>query len=153
MFLTEKGYRAVAQTTDFVQQDEDFRTRMPHKTWRRGRASDGSGSARCLSPRNTDGPSPDVRSDGRRPDCALPVTASKCGDCTACTDACPGAASRDESGIHRSTEECFFDAAACYRKAGSCQRSTSAKPSRCAENVSPSVPNTAVFKAAGQPER
>jgi epoxyqueuosine reductase QueG len=48
---------------------------------------------------------------------AVPVTASRCGKCTACIDACPGRAPAGrewEAGLER---EAFFDARACYQTA------------------------------------
>ena len=92
--LRDMGYRAVAQTREYVGNGESSdNTALPHKTIAT-RASIGwigksallvtekYGSAIRLSSILTDAPL----------DCAPPVNESRCGDCMVCTDACPAGA-------------------------------------------------------------
>lgn len=89
-FLRQIGYQASAHTTKAVQQDENWRTPLPHKTvaTRAGLGWIGKscllvtpeyGSAVRLSSLVTDAPLP----------ADTPVTQSRCGGCTACMDKCP----------------------------------------------------------------
>lgn len=92
-YITQRGYRAFAQTTDAVVESEDYRTALPHKTvaTRAGLGWIGKcallvtkeyGSAVRLSSLVTDAPL----------ECAAPVNDSLCGNCMACANACPGKA-------------------------------------------------------------
>ncbi len=92
-FLRSRGFRALAQTTDAVQVGEDLRSPLPHKTvaTRAGLGWIGKngllllpefGGAVRISSLLTDAPL----------QAAEPVTASRCGDCRICVEACPAGA-------------------------------------------------------------
>lgn len=90
-FLQSQGYRAKAMTRDRVKSNEDERTPLPHKTvavlaglgWI-GKScllvTPQYGGAVRISTLLTDAPLP----------ADTPFTQSRCGDCTVCTNACPG---------------------------------------------------------------
>lgn len=93
-FLTARGFRALAQTTTTVVESAGFRTPVPHKTCatRSGLGWIGKsallvtpdfGPAVRLSSVLTDAPFDQVGS---------PIDQSRCGNCAACTNACPGQA-------------------------------------------------------------
>ena len=92
-FLKERGFDALARTTDIVEVDEDFNSGLPHKTvaTRAGLGWIGKnnllvtpeyGSAIRISSLLTDAPL----------ETAEPYLESKCGACRLCVDACPGKA-------------------------------------------------------------
>ncbi len=89
-FLHSRGYEAVAQTTDYVQTDTEFRSKLPHKSvavragigWI-GRSglliTEQFGGAVRLSSLMTNAPlEPDV-----------PQFQNRCGGCRLCVEACP----------------------------------------------------------------
>jgi len=117
--LQDTGYKAVAKTREYVGHgDSNYNTTLPHKTvatragmgWIGKSAllvTDTYGSAIRVSSILTDAPL----------DTAQPIDKSKCGDCVACTNACPaGAVSGKlwEAGLYRDE---FFDAARCHATA------------------------------------
>ena len=117
--LIEMGYKAIAQTREYVGSGEiNDNTTLPHKTvatragigWIGNCAlliTDGFGSAIRLSSIMTDAPL----------ETALPMNNSKCGDCMVCTDACPGRAVSGklwEVGLYR---DHFFDPVKCRKTA------------------------------------
>ena len=117
--LRSMGYNAIAQTREYVGSGEDKdNTTLPNKTvaTRAGigwigkcalLVTDRFGSAVRLSSILTDAPL----------ETALPINASKCGDCMACTDACPGRAVSGkpwEAGLYRDD---FFDPVKCRKTA------------------------------------
>jgi inosine/xanthosine triphosphate pyrophosphatase family protein/ferredoxin len=117
--LREAGYTAVAQTRAYVEQHEtDYQTLLPHKTvaTRAGIGWIGKcallvtkeyGSMVRISSIMTNAPF----------SLSAPVNESKCGDCTACTSACPaGAVSGKLWHVGLAREE-FFDATACRKVA------------------------------------
>lgn len=117
-FLKSKGYRAFAQTTDTVVESDDYRTGMPHKTVaaRAGLGWIGKcallvteeyGSAVRLSSLVTDAPL----------ECGIPVTASRCGSCTACTEACPGKAVSGRLWSADTDRDEFFNPYSCRKAA------------------------------------
>ena len=92
-FLKKCGYQAFANTTDVVHQDQNWCTQLPHKTvaTRAGLGWIGKscllvteqyGSAVRLSSLLTNAPLP----------CDLPITQSRCGECSVCVDHCPAKA-------------------------------------------------------------
>ena len=120
--IRETGYRAIAQTREYVTSREDAmfenETVLPHKTvaTRTGIGWIGKcallitekyGSAIRISSILTDAPL----------DTAQPINSSLCGDCLLCKEACPAGAVSGvlwETGIHRDE---FFDAAKCRKTA------------------------------------
>ena len=89
-FLKGKGYQAMANTTDAVVMNEEWRTPLPHKT-AATRAGLGWIGKNCLLVTETYGSA--VRLSTLLTDAPLPggtpVTESRCGGCTACVSQCP----------------------------------------------------------------
>jgi epoxyqueuosine reductase len=117
-FLVDKGYNAHAQARSRVRDFGVSRTLLPHKTaaTRAGLGWIGKcallvteeyGSAVRISSLLTDAGLP----------CAEPVTVSKCGDCTVCTDNCPGKAVSGRLWHAGYDRDLFFDAQSCRSKA------------------------------------
>jgi epoxyqueuosine reductase QueG len=117
--LTDAGYRAVAQTLAYVRPLEaDYRTPLPHKTvaTRAGLGWIGRcallvtreyGSAVRISSLLTDAPlTPNA-----------PVDVSGCGDCAACTAACPAQAVSGALWTPGIPREALFDARRCRETA------------------------------------
>lgn len=117
-YLRSKGYKAYAQTTEVVKDNDDYRTELPHKTvaTKAGLGWIGKstlfitkqfGSAIRLSSLVTNA----------KLECGIPVTESICGNCMLCTNACPGGAikGRNWSPLTDRTE--ILDALACRKKA------------------------------------
>jgi len=116
--LQERGFKAIAQTREYVGIGNEDAVLLPHKTiaTRAGLGWIGKcamlitneyGSMVRLSSILTDAPL----------ETAEPVNKSKCGDCSICTDACPAKAVSGklwETGMLR---EDFFNAAACRKTA------------------------------------
>jgi epoxyqueuosine reductase QueG len=115
----DMGYKAIAQTREYAGSGENgYNTVLPHKTvaTRAGigwigkcalLVTDKYGSAIRLSSILTDAPLYTV----------LPINKSRCGNCMACTDACPGHAVSGkawEAGLYRDE---FFDPVKCRKTA------------------------------------
>ena len=116
-FLKSRGFKAWAQTTDRVCQDENWITPLPHKTvaTRAGLGwigkscilvTEAFGSAIRLSSLLTDAPLP----------CGQPVTSSRCGACRACVDNCPAHALKGTLWSAGMDRETLFDKDTCYKK-------------------------------------
>jgi epoxyqueuosine reductase QueG len=113
-FVRSLGFEAIALTRNNVKFVGALRSALPYKTvaTRAGLgwigkcdllATEQFGTAVWFSAILTDAPL----------DCADPITESKCGDCTACRDACPaGAISGKLWSVALDRDE-FFDAAKC----------------------------------------
>ena len=115
--LTNRGFSALAQTTDTVKQNADWCSELPHKTvaTRAGLGWIGKncllvtpefGSAIRLSSCLTDAPL----------DCGVPVEESKCGNCECCVKSCPAGALNGviwHAGMER---ELLFQKALCKEK-------------------------------------
>lgn len=118
-WLTDAGYRAVAQTRSFVQQSEtDYSTVLPHKTvaTRAGLGWIGKcallvtrefGSAVRISSLLTDAPL--MPSD--------PVDASLCGGCAVCTQSCPAEAVSGTEWSPGLPRDAFYNARRCRETA------------------------------------
>jgi len=117
--LCDMGFKAIAKTREYVGTGESGdNTTLPHKTiaTRAGigwigkcalLVTDDYGSAIRLSSILTDAPL----------NTGLPINNSRCGDCMACTDACPGLAVSGkawEAGLYRDE---FFDPVKCRKTA------------------------------------
>ena len=117
-FLKSRGYEAYAQTEDAVKEFGIYRTELPHKTvatkaglgWI-GKSTllvtEQFGSAIRLSSLVTNA----------ELECAVPATESKCGDCMACTNACPGKPISGKLWKVDLDRDEFFDPLACRKKA------------------------------------
>lgn len=117
-YLKVMGYRAIAQTTGYVQVDDRHRSKLPHKTvatmaglgWIGKSAlfvTREYGSAIRLSSIITDAPL----------DCGAPITEGKCGDCMECGKACPGGAISGKLWNNKMDREEFFSASECREAA------------------------------------
>jgi epoxyqueuosine reductase len=118
-FLRRRGFSAVssAATNEGID-TQTYSTLLPHKTvatlagfgWIGKCAllvTEDFGSAIRLNRVLTDAPVPVAR----------PVIESRCGDCRACVDACPGRAATGDDWRPNKHRDEFFDAAACCRTA------------------------------------
>ena len=114
-FLLAQGFHALAQTTDAVATDKDFRSPLPHKTvaTRAGLGWIGKngllivpefGCAVRISSLLTDAP--------LQP--AEPVTVSRCGNCRLCVEACPAKALRGTLWSTGTLREEIVDAQRCF---------------------------------------
>ena len=117
-FLIERGYEALIDTPASVIDDNTLCSLLPQKTvatlagigWIGKCAmlvTNEAGSALRLTVVLTNAPL----------DCATPITESRCGDCTACVDVCPGKAPLGGNWDVTTNRDDFFDAHACHRAA------------------------------------
>lgn len=113
-YLRGCGWKAHAQTIAAVREQDSFRTELPHKTvavraglgWIGKSAlfvSEAFGTAVRLSSLLTDAPLVT----------GTPVTESRCGDCRACTESCPGHAVSGKTWHAGMDRDEFFDAQSC----------------------------------------
>lgn len=119
--LQAEGYEAIGTAATLAHLDlATLSTPLPHKTvatlaglgWIGKSAllvTEQYGSAVRLGTVLTNAPLPT----------AAPVTESRCGDCSACVDACPGTAPTGSLWTSESAREDYYDAFACFRKARS----------------------------------
>jgi epoxyqueuosine reductase QueG len=112
------GFKAIAQTTDYVKEFDTYRTNLPHKTvatlsglgWIGKSAlflTKKYGSAIRLSSIITD---MDL-------DYGIPVTQSLCGDCMICANTCPGGAISGKLWSVDVDRDEFFDPLKCRKMA------------------------------------
>ncbi len=116
-FLKEKGFQALAQTTDRGQVNGENRSKLPHKTVAT-RAGLGWIGKNCLLV--TPGFGSAVRISSLLTDAPLeygtPVLKSRCGGCSRCVKECPAQALQGtlwEAGMER---ERIVDVKKCYKK-------------------------------------
>lgn len=117
-YLTQRGYKAYALTTDRVEEYGIYRTKIPHKTvatnsglgWIGKSAlflTKDYGSAIRLSSIITDA----------KLNYGTPIIESMCGTCSICADACPAHAISGELwSVHKDRDE-FYDPLACRKEA------------------------------------
>lgn len=119
-FLINKGYKAYAQTTEVVKEDENYRTALPHKTvaTRAGIGWIGKcallvteefGSAVRISSLVTDADLP----------CGEPINFSRCGNCDNCKTNCAGNAITGELWNVNMDRDSFFNPFKCRKAARS----------------------------------
>lgn len=117
-YLKERGFRAYAQTVNRVEEFGDYRTALPHKTVATASGLGWIGKSALLV---TEEYGPAVRLSSLLTDAPLgfdtPVTQSRCGFCTACTDACPAGAISGKLWQAGMDRDSFFDARACRKAA------------------------------------
>ncbi|HEY5584028.1 MAG TPA: 4Fe-4S double cluster binding domain-containing protein [Ruminiclostridium sp.] len=117
-FLVSRGYKACAQTTDFVKEFGNYRTSLPHKTvaTRAGIGWIGKsallvtkeyGSAVRISSLITDA----------ELQCAEPINKSYCDICIACTKACPAKAISGELWNVNKDRDSFYNPLDCRKMA------------------------------------
>jgi len=117
-YLQNKGYKAVAQTTDVVKEFANYRTILPHKTvatmsglgWIGKNAlltTEEFGSAIRLTSIVTNA----------KLNYGIAITESKCGNCLKCKDACPGKAISGQLWNVEIDRDEFFNLIKCRNKA------------------------------------
>lgn len=118
-FLQAAGYRAIAQQATAGQLDQaTLSMALPHKTiaTRAGLGWVGKSALLVTEKYGSAIRLGSVLTDADLP-VAHPIDASRCGDCTACADICPGKApsgQKWQAGIERAD---FYDAFACFHTA------------------------------------
>lgn len=118
-YLTQRGCRALAQTTTTVVESAGYRTPVPHKTCATRAGLGWIGKSALLVTREY-GPSvrlSSVLTDARFDRFAEPINASRCGGCTACTSACPGRAVQGNLWDVSAPREELLDVEACRKAA------------------------------------
>lgn len=118
-YLTKHGHKALAQTTTTVVESAGYRTPVPHKTCAT-RAGLGWIGKSALLVTEEYGPAvrlSSVLTDGVFDHPAQPINTSRCGGCTACTDACPGRAIQGSLWDVSVPRERLVDVEACRRAA------------------------------------
>lgn len=117
-FLKEKGFQSYAQTVNEVKEFDVYRTTLPHKTVATNAGLGWIGKCALLV---TEEFGSAVRLSSFITDAELeygsPITKSKCGDCMACTNACPGKAVSGKLWSAGADRDQFFDPLACRKKA------------------------------------
>lgn len=117
-FIRSKGYEAIAQTTGYVKEFGNYRTKLPHKTiatlaglgWIGKSAllvTKKYGSAIRLSSILTN----------MSLDYGVPIKKSMCRECNNCMNACPGEAISGKLWDHKTDRDEFFDPSKCREKA------------------------------------
>lgn len=118
-YLTEHGCRALAQTTTTVVEAAGYRTPVPHKTCAT-RAGLGWIGKSALLVTEQYGPAvrlSSVLTDGVFDQTAQPINTSRCGECTACTRACPGHAIQGNLWDMDTPRERLVDVESCRKAA------------------------------------
>lgn len=117
-FIRDKGYEAIAQTTYYVKEFDNYKTELPHKTvatlaglgWI-GRSAlfvtEKYGSAIRLTSIIT----------SMELDYGEPISKSLCGDCNRCVKACPGEAISGKLWDADTDRDELFDPIKCRKKA------------------------------------
>jgi epoxyqueuosine reductase len=117
-YLQARGYRVHAQTRANVHENTGYRTDLPHKTVAT-RAGLGWIGKSALLVTGEFGPA--IRLSSLLTDAPLtpgvPIDKSKCGNCTACVDHCPGKAISGKLWDVSMDRDVFFNAAACRKAA------------------------------------
>lgn len=118
-YLTERGHKAVAQTTTTVVESAGYRTPVPHKTCAT-RAGLGWIGKSALLVTEEYGPAvrlSSVLTNARFDHYAQPINSSRCGGCTACASACPGGAIQGSLWDVSVPREQLVDVEACRKAA------------------------------------
>ncbi len=117
-FLAERGYRVYARTRANVKEHPGYRTDLPHKTVATRAGLGWIGKSALLVTKEY---GPAIRLSSLLTDAPVttgePIGKSKCGNCTACMDHCPGKAISGKLWDVKMDRDEFFDAAACRKAA------------------------------------
>ncbi len=117
-YLLSKGYKACAQTDNFVKEFGNYRTSLPHKTVATRAAIGWIGKSALLVTKEYGSA---VRISSLLTDaelqCADPIDNSRCGNCMECTKACPAQAISGEIWNVDKDRDSFYKALACRKKA------------------------------------
>jgi epoxyqueuosine reductase len=117
-FLVSKGYKACAQTHDSVKEIGNYRTALPHKTvaTRAGIGWIGKSALLVTKQYGSAVRFSSIITDAEL-QCAKPIDNSSCGNCTACTNACPGKAISGELWNVNIDRDSFYKPLACRKTA------------------------------------
>lgn len=117
-YLSDLGYRAGAQTTDVVEQSEDFRTLLPHKTVATRAGLGWIGKCALLV---TEEYGSAVRISSLITDaviqCGAPINTSRCGNCDICVSNCPSGAVSGKLWAVEADRDIIFDPFKCEKAA------------------------------------
>lgn len=117
-FLLSNGYKACAQTTDFVKEFDNYRTALPHKTVATRAGIGWIGKSALLVTKEYGSA---VRISSLLTDaelqCADSIDNSQCGNCVECTKACPAQAISGELWNVNKDRDSFYKALTCRKKA------------------------------------
>jgi epoxyqueuosine reductase len=117
-YIEKCGYRAISQTTANEQEDDSYRTKMPHKTVAVSAGLGWIGKSALFVTKEY---GPAVRLSSILTDAplevAVPITESSCGNCFICTDACPAGAISGTAWTPELDRDEFYNPLACRKKA------------------------------------
>ncbi len=114
-YLSDRGHRALPQTTTTVVESPGYRTPVPHKTCAT-RAGLGWIGKSALLVTEEYGPAlrlSSVLTDAEFDSVSEPINVSRCGSCTACASACPGHAINGALWDVNAPRESLVDVEAC----------------------------------------
>jgi epoxyqueuosine reductase QueG len=116
--LADMGYCAHAQTVESVKEFSNYRTTLPHKTVATRAGLGWIGKCALLVTKEY-GCAVRISSliTNAKLECAEPVTASRCGKCDVCAQACPAKAVSGKLWNASLDRDEFYDVEACRRKA------------------------------------
>lgn len=118
-YLSDRGHRALPQTTTTVVESPGYRTPAPHKTCAT-RAGLGWIGKSALLVTEEYGPAlrlSSVLTDAEFDSVSEPINVSRCGSCTACASACPGHAINGALWDVNAPRESLVDVEACRKAA------------------------------------
>lgn len=118
-YLSDRGHRALPQTTTTVVESPGYRTPVPHKTCAT-RAGLGWIGKSTLLVTEEYGPAlrlSSVLTDAEFDSVSQPIDHSRCGSCTACASACPGQAIKGALWDVNAPRESLVDVEACRKAA------------------------------------
>ena len=118
-YLSDRGHRALPQTTTTVVESPGYRTPVPHKTCAT-RAGLGWIGKSALLVTEEYGPAlrlSSVLTDAEFDSVSEPINVSRCGSCTACASACPGHAINGALWDVNAPRESLVDVEACRKAA------------------------------------
>ena len=118
-YLSDRGHRALPQTTTTVVESPGYRTPVPHKTCATRAGLGWIGKSTLLV---TEEYGPAVRlssvlTDAEFDSVSEPINVSRCGSCTACASACPGQAIKGALWDVNAPRESRVDVEACRKAA------------------------------------
>lgn len=118
-YLSDRGHRALPQTTTTVVESPGYRTPVPHKTCATRAGLGWIGKSTLLV---TEEYGPAVRlssvlTDAEFDSVSEPINVSRCGSCTACASACPGQAIKGALWDVNAPRESLVDVEACRKAA------------------------------------
>lgn len=117
-YIRTKGYEAIAQTTDYVKLDENYRTELPHKTVATMAGLGWIGKSALFITKEYGSA---IRLTSILTNAELeygePITKSICGDCNLCVEACPGHAISGKLWDNQTDRDEILNPIKCFNKA------------------------------------